>query len=111
MTRLEAIKRITKRGFNRRDFFNLSNLVSKLLSDRKIEMKKRGIKLIKYLEVIKWVTLKNLQKRESPATGRMKRARRIMAFFWFFEKKGRRMNKIAEAIMRGAWGTQSLKTP
>ena len=111
MTRLEAIRRITKRGFSRRDFFNLSNFVSMLLSERKMEIKKRGRKLIKYLEVIKWVTLKNLQKRGSPTIGRMKRAKRTKAFFGFLEKRGKRMSRIAEAVISGAWGTQSLKTP
>jgi hypothetical protein len=61
MTRLDATKSITKRSFGRKNFFKVSNFVSTALSERYREMKKRGRKLMKYLEVIKWVTFNNLQ--------------------------------------------------
>jgi hypothetical protein len=43
--------------------------------------------------------------------GRMKIAKRISAFFLFFEKKGKRMSRVAEATVRGKWGAQSLNIP
>jgi hypothetical protein len=37
----------------------------------------------------------------------MKRARRIKAFFLFFEKKGNKTKSVAEESIKGACGTQS----
>jgi hypothetical protein len=37
----------------------------------------------------------------------MKEAKRTKAFFFCFEKKGNRINKITDTIIKGAYGTQS----
>ncbi|MDP2961104.1 MAG: hypothetical protein Q8N71_06735 [candidate division Zixibacteria bacterium] len=58
---LDAIKSMTKKSLNRIILFNLSNLTSMALSDRYKEIKKRGRKQMKYLEVTKCVKLNNLQ--------------------------------------------------
>src|SRR4030042_2823988 len=96
-----------KRGFSRKNFLNLSNLVSIVSRERKREIKKSGRKLIKYLEVIKWLISNNLEKRNNPPIGRMKEAKRTRAFFLCLEKKGNRINKIIETIINGPKGTQS----
>jgi hypothetical protein len=51
MNRLDAIKRMRKSNLNRKILFHLSNLVSMAFSERKIEIRKKGRKLITYLEV------------------------------------------------------------
>ena len=43
--------------------------------------------------------------------GRMKTVRRTIEFFLFFEKKGKRINRSAETIIKGVWGTQSCNIP
>jgi hypothetical protein len=53
MTRLDVIKRIVKRNLNLNNLLNPSNLTSMVLSERKRVIKKRGRKMIKYLEVTK----------------------------------------------------------
>jgi len=108
MTRLEVIKRITKRNFGLKILFNLLNLISISLSERYSIIKKMGRKLMKYLEVIKCVKLKSLQKKYNPETGMIKIKRRMIPFFLFFEKIGRSISKAIEEIMRGRCGTQSL---
>jgi hypothetical protein len=62
MTRFDAVKRKRKRGVRRNTLFNLGNLISSVSSERKRIIKKTGRKVIKYLEVTKWVTLNNSQK-------------------------------------------------
>jgi hypothetical protein len=42
--------------------------------------------------------------------GRMKRAKRIRAFFLWFEKKGNKINSVADEIIKGAYGTQSWRS-
>jgi hypothetical protein len=49
---LEAMKRMRNRSLGRTNLFNLSNLNSIASRDKYKMMKKRGRKLIKYLEVI-----------------------------------------------------------
>ena len=83
-------------------FFNFSDLFSIALSDRYRVIKKRGKKLIKYLEVMKWEILSNLQYRYSPPIGKMKRLRRIRAFVRDFVKKKKEIKSITETIVRGA---------
>jgi hypothetical protein len=52
MTILDATKRMRKSNVNRRILFHLSNnLASMALSERKIEIRKKGRKLITYREV------------------------------------------------------------
>jgi hypothetical protein len=51
--------------------------------------------------------LNNLQNEYRPAMGRMKTVKRIVAFFLYFEKMGKRINRVTEVIIKGAWGTQS----
>jgi hypothetical protein len=43
--------------------------------------------------------------------GKTKTAKRMRAFFLSFKKIGKRINRISEAMTKGAWGTQSYKTP
>jgi hypothetical protein len=43
--------------------------------------------------------------------GRTNTAKRTRTFFRNLEKKGKRINRITETIMRGAWGTQSCNIP
>ena len=83
------------------NFFNLSNLFSIAPRDRYRVIRKRGKKLIKYLEVMKWEILNNLQNKYSPPIGKMKRLRRISAFVRDFEKKGKEIKRITETILRG----------
>jgi hypothetical protein len=80
-------------------------------SERYNAIKKMGKKLIKYLEVIKWLTFNNLQNRYSPPIGRTKVVKRTIAFFLCFEKIGKRIRRITEVIIRGKWGTQSCNIP
>jgi hypothetical protein len=47
---LDAIKRMTNRSLKRKNVLNFSNFTSKESSDRYIEIRKRGRKLMKYLE-------------------------------------------------------------
>jgi cell envelope opacity-associated protein A len=70
-------------------------------------MKKRGRKLIKYLEVTKWERLSNLQNKKSPPMGRRKTIKRTRAFFLNLEKAGKRISKITEASVRGKRDIQS----
>jgi hypothetical protein len=54
---LDAIKKITKRSLNLKNLPGLSNFISIAWRDKKSVIRKRGRKLIKYLEVMKWVIL------------------------------------------------------
>jgi hypothetical protein len=62
---------------------------------------------MKYREATKWVMWSEVQTRYSPAIGKKKRAKRMKAFLFPFEKKAKRTNRMIEIIMRGARGTQS----
>jgi hypothetical protein len=93
---------MTKRSLNLKNLLNLSNFTSIASRERNKVMKKRGRKLIKYLEVTKWAMLSSLQKRKSPPMGKTKTVRRMRAFFLYFEKKGQRINRITETVIRGA---------
>jgi hypothetical protein len=42
-----------------------------------------------------------------PPIGRIKTAKRRREFIELFEKNGRRVKRIIEAIIRRKWGTQS----
>ena len=53
MTRFDAINRMRKRNLKRRILFHFWNLVSRTVSERKIEMRKSGRKLMTYLELKK----------------------------------------------------------
>jgi hypothetical protein len=53
MTRLDAIKRKRKRNFKRKYRFTLSKCNSMARRDRNKDTKKRGRKVMKYLDVIK----------------------------------------------------------
>jgi len=61
MVRLDAIKRIVKRSLRLRNLFKFSNLNSIELSERYMDIRKRGKKLMKYREVTKWVKLNKSQ--------------------------------------------------
>jgi hypothetical protein len=82
--------------------FNFSNLFSITLSERYKVTIKRGKKLMKYLEVMKWETLNNLQYKNSPPIGTMKTPMRRAAFLLGFEKKNKDIKRITETIVRGA---------
>jgi hypothetical protein len=82
--------------------FNFSNLSSIALVERYKVIIKGGKKLIKYLELMKWEILNNLQNRYSPAIGRMKTPMRRMAFALNFERKNKDIKRITETIVRGA---------
>ena len=83
------------------DLFNFSNLFSMALSDRYKVIIKRGKKLIKYLEEIKWKILNNLQYKYSPPVGRMKMPSRIREFLRDFEKKNKHIKRTNETSVRG----------
>ena len=53
MMKFDAINRMRKSNLNRRILFHFWNLVLRTVSDRKIEMRKRGRKLMTYLELKK----------------------------------------------------------
>ncbi len=55
--------------------------------------------------------MNNLQYRYSPATGRRKRVKRMMLFLLTFETNGKRIKRIPETMVKGAWGTQSFNIP
>jgi len=74
-------------------------------------MKKRGRKVMKYLELTKWEKPNNSQKREIPPMGSTKRAKKMSPFALLFEENGKRINSTTEAIARGVKGIQSLTTP
>ncbi len=76
-----------------------------------MEIKKKGRKLTKYLEVTKWVTFNSLQKKERLAMGRIKEAKKRNAFRLGFEKRGSITSRITDTIIKGGWGTQSWMTP
>ena len=61
MIKLEAMKRMRNKKLGRTNLFNLSNFNSIASRDKYKVIKKRGRKLIKYLEVINCVTFSNLQ--------------------------------------------------
>ena len=109
--RFDVMRRIAKRTFGLRNLFRFSYFISMASRGRKRVTKKRGRKLMKYLEVTKWVMLSKVHKRYSPPMGRTKTAKRMRAFIFFFEKNGKRMSKMTEIIVRGAWGTQSCNIP
>jgi len=91
-----------KRSLNRINLFNFSNLVSIVLSEIYKVVIKRGKKLMKYLELMKWEISNNLQYKNSPPIGRMKTPMRRMAFLLDFEKKSKDIKRITETIVRGA---------
>jgi hypothetical protein len=72
-----------------------------------MEIKKRGSKLIKYLELTKWFIFNNLHNRYTAPTGKKKTDNRTMAFLRSFEKMGKRIKAINDAIMKGPKGIQS----
>jgi hypothetical protein len=108
---LDAIKRKRKRNRKWRYRFILSKRNSMARSDRNNATKKRGRKVMKYLDVIKWVTLNHLQYSQSPAMGESKTAKRTREFLLCFVKIGKRIKRAVEAIIKGAKGTQSCKIP
>ena len=92
---------MTKRSLNLKNLLNLSNLISMASRDKKNVIRKRGRKLIKYLEVMKWVILSNLQKRKRLPIGRKKTVKRTIPFFRNFEKMGKRISRMNETIVSG----------
>ena len=74
-------------------------------------MKKRGRKLMKYREVIKWVIFNHLQYKKTPPMGRRRTDKRTSAFLLYFEKKGKRIKRIMAVNIKGTLGNQSLNTP
>jgi hypothetical protein len=62
---------------------------------------KRGKKLIKYLEEIKWKTLNSLQYKYSATVGRMRRLSRIREFLRDFENKSKHIKRANETSVRG----------
>jgi hypothetical protein len=63
MTKLDAIKRKRKRNLKRKYRLTLSERYSMARRDRNKDIKKRGRKVMKYLDVIKWVIWNHLQYR------------------------------------------------
>jgi hypothetical protein len=57
---------------------------------------------MKYLELMKWEILNNLQYKYSPVIGRMKSPSRMRAFVRYFEKKNKDIKMITETTVRGA---------
>lgn len=96
------MKRMRKTSLRRRNLFRFSYLAAMASKDKKRVIKKIGRKLIKYLEVMKWVMLNSVQNKYSPPTGKMKTAKSTRLFFLFLEKKGKRMSRVMETIVRGA---------
>jgi hypothetical protein len=60
-----------------------------------------GRKLTTYLDVMKWVTLNNLQNRKSAPIGRVMVRSNNNAFILYFDKASEKTINIADAIMRG----------
>jgi hypothetical protein len=60
-----------------------------------------GRKPTKYLDVMKWVTLNNLQNRKSPPIGRVMVTSNNNSFILDFDKAREKTIRIAETIMRG----------
>ena len=98
---MDAIKMKIKRSLNLMNLFNVLNLFSIAVSGRYKVIIKRGKKLMKYLEVMKWEILNNLQYKYSPPIGKMKTPTRRMAFLLDFKKKNKDIKRITETIVRG----------
>ncbi len=64
-------------------------------------MRKRGRKLIKYLEAMKCVALNNLQNISRPPIGKITIASNNNSFFLDFNRKRARIIRIGATISRG----------
>jgi hypothetical protein len=64
-------------------------------------MRNKGRKLIKYLDVMKWVTSNSLQNRKRPPIGRIIIANNNNSFFRDLGRAKGRMIRIAATIIRG----------
>jgi len=109
--KFDAINRMRNSNLKPRILFHFGNLVSRVLSERKIEMRKRGRKLITYLELKKCWIWNNFENRKSPPTGRKTEPKSSRAFFLQGDRNRKRMSNTRVTIVKGAKGTQSLNIP
>jgi len=72
------------------------------LSERNKVIRKRGKKLMKYLEEMKWLIFEALQLRYRSAIGKINRPSKTWAFLRDFEKTNNNIKRIIETIVRGA---------
>jgi hypothetical protein len=101
------MKNMRNNKFGRRTLFNLSNLDSIVLSDRYKEIKKMGIKLMKYREEIKWLIFNNLQSQYVPAIGENIMIKRTPAFLLYFDDIRRSAKRVTEIMVTGKLTVQS----
>jgi hypothetical protein len=66
-----------------------------------MNIRKKGRKLIKYLDVMKWVTLNNLQNRRRLPIGRIIIASSNNSFFRDFDRARERITRRTATMIRG----------